>query len=147
ILIIYESRPDVTIEAAMLAFKANNKIYLKGGKEAKYSNAILEKFWHEALEENGLDKSWINLLHLKREETRGFLKNPPMKLDLIVPRGGEGLIKFVKDNASCAVLVSGRGNNFLYVSDNADWEKTKKVILNAKTHKTSACNALDNVFL
>src|SRR5699024_3416615 len=114
---------------------------------AKYSNAILEKFWHEALEENGLDKSWINLLHLKREETRGFLKNPPMKLDLIVPRGGEGLIKFVKDNASCAVLVSGRGNNFLYVSDNADWEKTKKVILNAKTHKTSACNALDNVFL
>ncbi|HLQ99258.1 MAG TPA: glutamate-5-semialdehyde dehydrogenase [Sphingobacterium sp.] len=147
ILIIYESRPDVTIEAAVLAFKANNKILLKGGKEAHHSNAILEKFWHEALEENGLAKDWIRLLHLKREETRNFLKNPTEPLDLIVPRGGEGLIKFVKENASCAVLVSGRGNNFLYVSDQADWEKAKKVILNAKTHKISACNALDNVLI
>lgn len=147
ILIIYESRPDVTIEAAMLAFKANNKIFLKGGKEAIHSNLILEKFWHEALEENELDKDWIRLLHLDREETREFLKNPSEKLDLIVPRGGERLIQFVKENATCAVLVSGRGNNFMYVSKNADWEKTKKVILNAKTDKTSACNALDNVFI
>ncbi|HLS30910.1 MAG TPA: glutamate-5-semialdehyde dehydrogenase [Flavobacteriaceae bacterium] len=147
ILIIYESRPDVTIEAAVLAFKANNKILLKGGKEAINSNVILEKFWHEALEENGLDKDWIKLLHLQREETRDFLKNPPMKLDLIVPRGGEGLIKFVKDNATCAVLVSGRGNNFMYVSSEADWEKTKKVLINAKTDKISACNALDNVLI
>lgn len=147
ILIIYESRPDVTIEAAVLAFKASNKILLKGGKEAFHSNVILEKFWHEALEENGLDKDWIKLLQLKREETQDFLKNPPMKIDLIVPRGGEGLIKFVKDNASCAVLVSGRGNNFMYISSDADWEKTKKVLLNSKTDKISACNALDNVFL
>lgn len=147
ILIIYESRPDVTIEAAVLAFKANNKIFLKGGREAIHSNQILEKFWHEALEENGLDKDWIRLLHLEREETRAFLKNPSEKLDLIVPRGGERLIQFVKENATCAVLVSGRGNNFMYVSKNADWEKTKKVILNAKTDKTSACNALDNVFI
>src|SRR5699024_9479462 len=138
-------RPDVTIEAAVLAFKAGNKILLKGGKEAANSNAILEKFWHQALEENGLAKGWIRLLHLKREETQEFLRNPPEKLDLIVPRGGEGLINFVKSYASCAVLVSGRGNNFMYVSPQADWEKTKKVILNAKTHKTSACNALDNV--
>lgn len=147
ILIIYESRPDVTIEAATLAFKANNKILLKGGKEAYHSNVILEKFWHEALEENDLAKDWINLLQLQREETQGFLKNPPMKIDLIVPRGGEGLIKFVKDNASCAVLVSGRGNNFMYISADANWEKTKQVLLNSKTDKTSACNALDNVLL
>lgn len=147
ILIIYESRPDVTIEAAVLAFKANNKILLKGGKEAFHSNQILEEFWHEALLENDLDKDWIRLLHLQREETREFLKNPSEKLDLIVPRGGERLIQFVKENATCAVLISGRGNNFLYVSKNADWEKTKKVILNAKTDKTSACNALDNVFV
>lgn len=147
ILIIYESRPDVTIEAAMLAFKANNKILLKGGKEAYHSNVLLEKFWHEALAENNLGKDWITLLQLKREETQGFLKNPPMKIDLIVPRGGEGLINFVKQNASCAVLISGRGNNFMYVSTQADWEKTKKVLINAKTHKTSACNALDNVLI
>lgn len=147
IMIIYESRPDVTIEAAVLAFKANNKILLKGGKEAINSNLILEKCWHEALEENGLSKDWIKLLHLKREETQEFLKNPTEKLDLIVPRGSERLIKFVKDNATCAVLISGRGNNFLYVAEDADWAKTVKVIINAKTDKISGCNALDKVLI
>lgn len=147
ILIIYESRPDVTIEAAVLAFKANNKILLKGGKEAINSNLILEKCWHEALEENDLSKDWIKLLHLKREETQDFLRNPPEQLDLIVPRGSERLIKFVKDHATCAVLISGRGNNFLYVTEDADWEKTVKVIVNAKTHKISGCNALDKVLI
>ncbi|WP_304145067.1 glutamate-5-semialdehyde dehydrogenase [Mesoflavibacter zeaxanthinifaciens] len=147
ILIIYESRPDVTIEAAVLAFKANNKILLKGGKEAVNSNIILEKCWHQALEENGLSKDWIKLLHLKREETQNFLKNPPEKIDLIVPRGGERLIKFVKDNATCAVLISGRGNNFLYVAEDADWLKAIKVIVNAKTDKISGCNALDKVLI
>ncbi|MGS2725176.1 glutamate-5-semialdehyde dehydrogenase [Psychroserpens sp. BH13MA-6] len=147
IMIIYESRPDVTIEAAVLAFKANNKILLKGGKEALNSNLILEKCWHEALRENNLSEDWIKLLHLKREETQEFLKNPPEKLDLIVPRGGERLIKFVKDHASCAVLISGRGNNFLYVGKDADWLKAVKVIVNAKTDKISGCNALDKVLI
>ena len=147
IMIIYESRPDVTIEAAVLAFKANNKIFLKGGKEALHSNTILTELWHSALEENGLSKNYIQQLILSREETQMFLKNPPEKLDLIVPRGGERLINFVKQNASCAVLVSGRGNNFLYVDENADWEKSIKVILNAKTAKISACNALDKILI
>ncbi|MCP9199930.1 glutamate-5-semialdehyde dehydrogenase [Gramella sp. GC03-9] len=147
ILIIYESRPDVTIEAAVLAFKANNKIYLKGGKEAINSNKILEECWHEALEENGLSKDWIELLHMDRTETQEFLKNPPEHLDLIVPRGGERLIGFVKEHATGAVLVSGRGNNFLFVSKNADFEVAKKVILNAKTDKISGCNALDKVLV
>ena len=147
ILIIYESRPDVTIEAAVLAFKANNKILLKGGKEALNSNLILEQCWHEALEENGLSKEWIKLLHLKREETQDFLKNPTEPLDLIVPRGGERLINFVKTHATCAVLVSGRGNNFLYVSEHADWSKAVNVIINAKTDKISGCNALDKVLI
>ncbi|WP_179336939.1 glutamate-5-semialdehyde dehydrogenase [Winogradskyella ludwigii] len=147
ILIIYESRPDVTIEAAVLAFKANNKILLKGGKEALNSNLILEQCWHEALEENRLSKEWIKLLHLKREETQDFLKNPTEPLDLIVPRGGERLINFVKTHATCAVLVSGRGNNFLYVSDHADWSKAVNVIINAKTDKISGCNALDKVLI
>ena len=147
IMIIYESRPDVTIEAAVLAFKANNKIYLKGGKEAKNSNIILEKCWHEALEENGLSKDWIKLMFTDRTETREFLQNPPVQLDLIVPRGGERLIQFVKDNAKCAVLISGRGNNYLYVAEDADWEKAVKVILNAKTDKISGCNALDKVLI
>jgi len=147
ILIIYESRPDVTIEAAVLAFKANNKILLKGGKEAVNSNIELEACWHEALKENGLSKEWIKLMHINREETQEFLRNPSEKLDLIVPRGGERLIDFVKTHATCAVLISGRGNNFLYVSEHAAWDKTKKVIINAKTDKISGCNALDKVLI
>lgn len=147
IMIIYESRPDVTIEAAVLAFKANNKILLKGGKEAVHSNVVLEKCWHWALEENGLDTKWIQLLHMNREETQEFLRNPTEKLDLIVPRGGERLIAFVKEHARCAVLVSGRGNNFLFVDKDADWAQSLEVILNAKTQKISACNALDKILI
>ncbi|MEM0519483.1 glutamate-5-semialdehyde dehydrogenase [Aequorivita flava] len=147
IMIIYESRPDVTIEAAVLAFKANNKILLKGGKEAYYSNKILVKFWHQALQENNLKTDWIRMLELNRDETQAFLKNPDEPIDLIVPRGGERLIQFVKENASCAVLISGRGNNFLYVAEDADWKKTLEVIINAKTDKISGCNALDKVLV
>ncbi|MAO42842.1 MULTISPECIES: glutamate-5-semialdehyde dehydrogenase [Leeuwenhoekiella] len=147
IMIIYESRPDVTIEAAVLAFKANNKILLKGGKEAYHSNVVLVDCWKQALRENDLDESWITMLQMNREETQAFLKNPDQPLDLIVPRGGERLIGFVKEHAKCAVLVSGRGNNFLYVHPKADWAKTIEVIINAKTDKISGCNALDKVLV
>lgn len=147
IMIIYESRPDVTIEAAVLAFKANNKILLKGGKEALHSNTVLVDFWHQALQENGLPVDYIQLLTMNRQETQQFLKYASGQLDLVVPRGGERLISFVKEHAACAVLVSGRGNNFLYVDQNTDWEKSLKVILNAKTSKISACNALDKILV
>tara|TARA_B110000114_G_scaffold48387_1_gene51257 strand:- start:923 stop:2122 length:1200 start_codon:yes stop_codon:yes gene_type:complete len=147
IMIIYESRPDVTIEAAVLAFKANNKILLKGGKEAHTSNEELIKCWHKALEANGLEKDWIQYLKMDRDTTQEFLKSPDQKLDLIVPRGGERLIAFVKEHAKCAVLVSGRGNNFAYVAPDADTEKVIPVIVNAKTDKISGCNALDKVLI
>ena len=147
IMIIYESRPDVTVEATVLAFKSNNRILLKGGKEAIYSNKILVDFWHKALEENNLDKAYIKLLQMNREETQSFLKNPTEQLDLVVPRGGERLINFVKEHAKCAVLISGRGNNFLYIDKNADWNKTLAVIIDAKTAKISACNALDKILV
>lgn len=146
IMIIYESRPDVTIEASVLAFKANNKIILKGGKEAKNSNLKLVELWHKALALNDLEEDWIDYLNLPREEVQQFLKKPDRPIDLIVPRGGERLINFVKEHATCPVLVSGRGNNFLFVDEKADWEKAKQVIINAKTDKISACNALDKVF-
>lgn len=147
IMIIYESRPDVTVEAAVLAFKANNKILLKGGKEAHHSNKALVKFWHQALEKNNLPVDFIQFLEMDRTQTQAFLKDPDQPLDLIVPRGGERLINFVKEHAKCAVLVSGRGNNFLYVHKEADWKKSMDVIINAKTHKISACNALDKVLI
>ncbi len=147
IMIIYESRPDVTVEAAVLALKANNKILLKGGKEAYHSNKALVKFWHQALTQNELSEDYIQFLEMDRSQTQEFLKNPNQDLDLIVPRGGERLIAFVKEHAKCAVLVSGRGNNFLYVHKEADWKKSLEVIVNAKTHKISACNALDKILL
>ena len=147
IMIIYESRPDVTIEAAVLAFKANNKILLKGGKEALNSNKVLVDFWHEALKAYNLPTDYIQLLVLNRKETQEFLKNPTEKIDLIVPRGGDKLIAFVKEHAKCAVLVSGRGNNFLFIDKNADWKQSIRVILNAKTDKISACNALDKILI
>src|SRR5690606_9465537 len=77
IMIIYESRPDVTVEAAVLAFKANNKIFLKGGTEANHSNKILVSCWHEVLKENHLGTTWIELLQLDRARTQEFLRNPP----------------------------------------------------------------------
>jgi len=147
IMIIYESRPDVTIEAAVLAFKANNKILLKGGKEAHNSNEALVECWHNALAANGLEHDWIQYMKMDREATQDFLRNPDQPLDLIVPRGGERLINFVKEHAKCAVLVSGRGNNFAYVAPDADTEKVIPVIVNAKTDKVSGCNALDKILI
>ena len=102
IMIIYESRPDVTVEAAVLAFKANNKILLKGGKEALFSNKMLVDFWHQALLENGISIGRIQLLNMNRTETQQFLKSPTEPIDLIVPRGGEQLISFVKEHAKCS---------------------------------------------
>ncbi len=145
ILIIYESRPDVTIEAAVVAFKSNNRILLKGGKEAARSNEVLVDCWHEALKENGLRQDWIKFLRFNRAEIQQFLQNPTETIDLIVPRGGKALISFVKQHARCPVLVSGRGNNFLYIHEDADWSKTLDIIVNAKVDKISACNALDKV--
>ncbi|MEH6512653.1 MAG: glutamate-5-semialdehyde dehydrogenase [Maribacter arcticus] len=147
ILIIYESRPDVTIEAAGIAFKSGNKILLKGGKESLNSNLVLVNLWHKALEACDCAKDWITYLNFSREETQKFLEKPTEKLDLIVPRGGERLISFVKQYAQCPVIVSGRGNNFVYVSHEADLQMALDIIINAKTTKISACNAADKVII
>ena len=147
ILIIYESRPDVTIEAAGIAFKSGNKILLKGGKESLNSNLVLVDLWHKALQENDCDTNWVSYLQFNRTQTQEFLEKPSQKLDLIVPRGGEKLIAFVKKHATCPVIVSGRGNNFVYVAAEADLQMALDVIINAKTTKISACNALDKVLI
>lgn len=147
VMIIYESRPDVTIEAGGIAFKSGNKILLKGGKESLNSNLVLVDLWHKALTEHEISKDWVQYLNFNREQTRDYLINPDQKIDLIIPRGGEKLIAFVQEHATCPVIVSGRGNNFVYVSDEADKEKALQIIFNAKTDKISACNALDKVLV
>ncbi|GAB1308826.1 glutamate-5-semialdehyde dehydrogenase [Urechidicola sp. KH5] len=147
VMIIYESRPDVTVEAAGIAFKSGNKILLKGGKESLNSNLAIVDLWHQALEENNISKDWVVYLNYDRARTQKFLKNPSQPIDLIVPRGGEKLIAFVKQNASCPVIVSGRGNNFVYVAEEADLDIALNLINNGKTAKISACNAVDKVLI
>lgn len=147
VLIIYESRPDVTVEAAGIAFKSGNKILLKGGKESLKSNLKIVELWHEALKDNGASIDWVEYLQFDRAETQAFLEKPTQRVDLIVPRGGEKLIAFVKEHATCPVIISGRGNNFVYVHKDADLDIATKVIINAKTAKISACNALDKVLI
>src|SRR5690606_35764346 len=129
ILIIYESRPDVTIEAAATAFKAGNRILLKGGKESFHTNSLLTDLWHEALTANGAAASFVTYLNLSREETRELIRENTHKVDLIIPRGGEGLIHFVQEHASVPVIVSGRGNNFIYIDEEADFEMAIRLVL------------------
>lgn len=147
VFIIYESRPDVTVEAAGIAFKSGNKILLKGGKESVNSNLKIVELWHKALEKHSISTSWVEYLNYNRTETQQFLENPTQRVDLIVPRGGEKLIEFVKQHATCPVIVSGRGNNFVYVDSDADLGVALNVIINAKTTKISACNAVDKVLI
>ncbi len=147
VLIIYESRPDVTIEAAGIAFKSGNKILLKGGKESLNSNLEIVKLWHQALEENNISKDWVAYINYNRQETQAFLEKPRQTVDLIVPRGGEKLIEFVKMHATCPVIVSGRGNNFVYVHKEADRALALDNIINGKIDKISACNAVDKVLI
>ena len=146
ILIIYESRPDVTVEAAGIAFKSGNKILLKGGKESLNSNLKIVELWHQALFQHNASPEWVEYLQFNRAETQAFLERPTQKVDLIVPRGGERLIAFVKKHATCPVIISGRGNNFVYVHKEADLEIAIDIILNGKS-KISACNAVDKVLI
>lgn len=143
ILIIYESRPDVTIEAAT-AFKAGNRILLKGGKESLHTNSLLTQLWQEALTLNGVDPTSVSYLNLSRDETRQLIRENSHKVDLIIPRGGEGLIHFVRENASVPVIVSGRGNNFLYIDEEADFDMAVQLVINGK-QRISVCNAIDKV--
>ncbi len=147
VMIIYESRPDVTVEAGGIAFKSGNKILLKGGKESLLSNLKIVELWHQALKENEVAENWVEYLNYNRAETQAFLEKPTQRVDLIVPRGGEQLIAFVKQHASCPVIVSGRGNNFVFVNREADLQKATDIIINGKTSNISVCNALDKVLI
>jgi len=146
ILIIYESRPDVTVEAAGIAFKSGNKIVLKGGKESLHSNLKITELWHKALKQNSASSDWVTYLQFNRIETQKFLEKPTQRIDLIVPRGGEKLITFVKKHASCPVIISGRGNNFVFIHSEADLNIALAIIINGKS-KISACNAVDKVLI
>jgi len=146
ILIVYEARPDVSIEAAIIALKAGNNILLKGGKEARNTNLFLAGLWQTALAENDADENMVRYLDISREQTRELICGNAEKFDLVIPRGGEALIDFVLKNSSAPVIVSGRGNNFLYIDSESDFEMAVAIAINGK-QRLSVCNALDKVLI
>lgn len=146
ILIIYEARPDVSIEAAIIALKAGNKILLKGGKEARNTNLYLADLWRKALAENRADENFVCYLDISREETQKLIQGDAEKFDVVIPRGGETLIDFVVKNSKVPVIVSGRGNNFAYIDAEADFEMAINIVLDGK-ERLSVCNALDKVLI
>lgn len=146
ILIIYEARPDVSVEAAIIAVKAGNKILLKGGKEARNTNLFLAELWRKALSENDADTNFVRYLDISREETQKLITGETEKFDLVIPRGGDALIDFVQKNSKAPVLVSGRGNNFAFIEAKADFATALDIVLDGKS-RLSVCNALDKVLI
>lgn len=146
ILLIFESRPDVVVEGAALAIKSGNAIILKGGKEAARTNAALAGVLKQSLAQCGLPQDAIQLFDGSRDELKNLLKRSDC-LDLVVPRGGEGLIRFVRENSEVPVLFAGGGNCHLYVHGDADLEMAAGIALNAKVQKPSACNAIETLLV
>lgn len=140
--IIFEARPNVTFDVFSLCFKSGNACILKGGSDANYSNSIIVKIIKDTLETSGINKDIISLLPPGREET-SFLLNARGYVDLIIPRGSQNLIDFVRQNSKIPVIETGAGICHTYFDEFGDREKGRVVINNAKTRRVSVCNALD----
>lgn len=140
---IYEARPNVTVDAAVLCLKSGNAVLLRGGKEAAHTNAVLGQILGEALVEAGLPKEAVQIVPAgDRESVREMLGLSGL-IDLVIPRGGEGLVRFVAENARVPVIQHYKGVNHLFLDAGADLEKAKRLALNGKVQRPSTCNALE----
>lgn len=141
--IIYESRPNVTVDISTLCLKSGNAVILRGGKEALRSNAALARVIKDAIKEAGVSEDAVQFI----ESTERALVNEMLKMkdviDLIIPRGGEGLVRVVTENAVMPVLASGVGVCHTYVDQSADLDKAVAIAYNAKVQRPTVCNALD----
>ena len=145
--IIYESRPNVTADAFGLCFKAGNAVILKGGSDALHSNIAITEVIRDTLKRNGVNPDMIQLItQTDRAVTAQFMK---MKgyVDVLIPRGGAGLIRAVVENATIPVIETGTGNCHIYVDKDADIEKAVKIIVNAKTQRIGVCNACESLVI
>ncbi len=145
--IIYESRPDVTIEASILCLKAGNSVILKGGKEAKKTNLKLVKIIKESLKEISLPEDAVNLITLGGRKSVKYILKLYQYIDLIIPRGGESLIKTVVENSYIPVIKHYAGVCHTYVDKDADLEMAWKVVLNAKVQRPATCNATETLLV
>ena len=144
---IYESRPNVTIDAFALCFKTKNAVVLKGGSDGLYSNKALVEIIKSVLKENGIDENAVNLIEdTSRETTVKFMKMDKY-LDLLIPRGSKKLIQSVTENSTVPTIETGAGNCHVYVDVYADIDKAVKVIYNAKTQRYGVCNACESLVI
>ncbi|UCF57607.1 MAG: glutamate-5-semialdehyde dehydrogenase, partial [Deltaproteobacteria bacterium] len=144
---IYESRPNVTVDAAGLCLKSGNAVILKGGSEAIHSNLILADILREALEETGLPQKAIQVIPTTEREAVGILLSLEDDVDIIIPRGGEGLIRFVTENSRIPVLKHYKGVCHVYVDEFADPEMASEVCFNAKVQRPGVCNAMETMLV
>lgn len=144
---IYESRPNVTADAATLCLKTGNAVILRGGKEAYNSNKCICEIMREAVEKAGFPKDIIQFVDDTTREVTTELMKCDKYLDLLIPRGGAGLIKAVTKNATVPVIETGTGNCHLYVDESADIEMAVNITDNAKTQRPSVCNAIETLLV
>ena len=133
--VIYESRPNVTADVAGLCIKTGNVCVLRGGKEAFHSNNTIVKIFHEAIKKCGLDPNMVQLVQDTSRESAVAMMKLNKYLDILIPRGGAGLIQSVVQNSTVPVIETGVGNCHVYVDDAADLEKAVSIVYNAKTHR------------
>ena len=145
--IIFESRPNVTADAAALCLKAGNCVILRGGKEAINSNKAIVQVMREAVEKAGLPSDCINLVEDTSRQSSVELMGLTDYLDVLIPRGGAGLIKAVVENAKVPVIETGVGNCHAFVDESADIDMAKDIVFNAKTSRVSVCNALETLLV
>lgn len=147
IAIIYEARPNVTVDAAVLCLKTSNACILRGGKEAINSNTAIMKIMQEAAYGAGIPQGALNIIEDTSRETATELMKMNGYVDVLIPRGGKGLIKSVVDNATVPVIETAAGNCHVYVDGDADIDMAVKIVLNAKVQRPSVCNAAETLLI
>jgi glutamate-5-semialdehyde dehydrogenase len=145
--IIYESRPNVTIDAACLCLKAGNAVILRGGSEALHSNQALADIIHRGLRASGLPEESVQLIPMRDREAVNVLLHQEEFIDLIIPRGGEGLIRFVVENSKIPVLKHYKGVCHGYVDKGADLKMAEEICFNAKVQRPGVCNAMETMLV
>ena len=145
--IIYEARPNVTVDAAGLCLKSSNAVILRGGKEAINSNMALASVMRTAIEDCGFDKNCIQLVTDTSRESANQMMTMNGYIDCLIPRGGKGLIRSVVRNSTEPVIETGSGNCHIYVDESADIEMAANIIFNAKTQRIGVCNACESLVI
>lgn len=147
IAVIFEARPNVTSDAAALCLKSGNTVILRGGKEAINSNKTIAKVMRQAVKEAGMPEDVIQLVDDTSRESANELMKMNEYVDVLIPRGGAGLIQAVVKNATVPVIETGVGNCHIYIDKNADLKKAVDIVFNAKTSRPSVCNAAESLLI